>query len=165
MVTIYDVAKKANVSPMTVSRVINKSPLIRATRAKVEEAIKALDYIPNIQARNLISKKTRLLALVIPDISNPFFTTIVRGAEDKAHQAGYQLLLGNTDEKLDKESTYIDLLFSTGADGVIIVPTDDKSLSHLRKLAKRKIPFILLDRYVEDIAADVVMGDNADTVR
>jgi LacI family transcriptional regulator len=109
VVTIYDIAKKANVSPMTVSRVINQSPLIsHETRRKVEEAIKELDYIPNKMARSLVSNRTKLVGLAVPDITNPFFTKLTRGAEDKAMQAGYQLILGNTDENLDKESKYMD---------------------------------------------------------
>lgn len=166
MTTIYDIAKKAGVSPMTVSRVINNSPLISdKTRKKVEEIIRELDYIPNKQARSLTSKETKLVALVIPDISNPFFTNIARGAEDKALQFGYQLILGNTDENKDKEGKYIELLISTGVDGVLIAPTGDGSAANLRKLVKRRIPFVLLDRCVEPIAADIVSGDNQDTTR
>jgi LacI family transcriptional regulator len=166
MITIYDVAKKANVSPMTVSRVINNSPLIsEKTRNKVETVIRELDYIPNKQARSLISKKTKLVSLVISDISNPFFTNIARGAEDKALQAGYQLLLGNSDEQAEKESRYCDLLLSTGVDGVLICPAGDQSLANLRKLAKRKVPFVLIDRFVDGIASDLVLGDNTETTR
>lgn len=166
MVTIYDVAKKAGVSPMTVSRVINHSPLIsEKTRLKVEAVIEELDYIPNKQARSLISKETKLVSLVISDISNPFFTTIARGAEDKALQSGYQLLLGNTDERTVKESKYIDLLLASKVDGVLIAPTGDDSLSNLRKLAKRKVPFVFIDRYVDGIACDLVLGDNTETTR
>ncbi|ULL18103.1 LacI family transcriptional regulator [Paenibacillus sp. H1-7] len=166
MVTIYDIAKKANVSPMTVSRVINNSPSIsETTRKKVEQIIQELDYIPNKQARSLTSKKTKLVSLVISDISNPFFTTIARGAEDKALQSGYQLLLGNSDEQTEKESRYIDMLLSTHVDGVLIAPAGDLSHTNLRKLAKRKVPFVFVDRYVEGIEADLVMGDNAETTR
>jgi LacI family transcriptional regulator len=166
VVTIYDIAKKANVSPMTVSRVINQSPLIsHETRRKVEEAIKELDYIPNKMARSLVSNRTKLVGLAVPDITNPFFTKLTRGAEDKAMQAGYQLILGNTDENLDKESKYMDLFLSTGVDGVLIVAVEDASLANLRKLAKRNVPFVLADRHIDGIATDLVQGDNADTVR
>lgn len=164
MVTIYDIAKRAGVSPMTVSRVINNSARIsEKTRRKVEEAIRELDYIPNKSARSLISKETKRVALVISDISNPFFTNIARGAEDKALQAGYQLILGNSDENTAKEGKYMDLLIATGVDGVLIAPADDTSVGNLRKLAKRNIPFVLLDRYVDHLDADFVSGDNTDT--
>lgn len=166
MVTIYDVARKANVSPMTVSRVINRSGKIsEKTRLAVEEAIRELDYIPNKQARSLISKETRLISLVVPDVSNPFFTNMTRGAEDKALQSGYQLLLGNSDEQQDKESRYIDLLLATGVDGILMVPTGDASLPNVRKLVKRHIPFVFIDRYIGGVEADKVLGDNYETTR
>lgn len=166
MVTIYDIAKKANVSPMTVSRVINKSPLIKeATRLKVEAAIRELDYVPNKQARSLTSKETLLVSLVVPDLSNPFFANVARGAEDKAQESGYQLILGNTDEDGDKEARYLHMLMSTRVDGVLIVPAGDESAAHLQKLAKRGIPFVFVDRTVGGVPADSVTGDNSDTTR
>lgn len=166
MVTIYDIAKKANVSPMTVSRVINKSPSIKeSTRLKVEEAIRELDYVPNKQARSLTSKETRMVALVIPDISNPFFTNIARGAEDKALQLGYQLILGNTDENPAKESQYMNMLMSTGVDGVLIVPSGDESAGNVKKLVKRSIPFVYVDRTIRKVPADSISGDNLQTTR
>ncbi|WP_159881084.1 LacI family DNA-binding transcriptional regulator [Paenibacillus puerhi] len=166
MVTIYDIAKKANVSPMTVSRVINNSPSIKeSTRLKVEEAIRELEYIPNKPARSLTSKETKLVSLVIPDISNPFFTNIARGAEDKALQLGYQLLLGNTDENKEKEAMYIDMLMSTGVDGALIVPASDDSAANMKKLAKRRTPFVYVDRTVDSVPADSVTGDNLNTTR
>lgn len=166
MVTIYDIAKRANVSPMTVSRVINNAPSIKeSTRQRVEEAIKELDYVPNKQARSLTSKETRLVSLVIPDISNPFFTNIARGAEDKALQLGYQLILGNTDENQEKETHYVNMLMSTGVDGVLIVPSGDGTATNLKKLIKRRIPFVYVDRTVEAYPADTVTGDNLHTTR
>ncbi|MCC2686816.1 MAG: LacI family transcriptional regulator, partial [Paenibacillaceae bacterium] len=108
MVTIHDVAKKANVSPMTVSRALNNPHLIREdTLKRVEQAIAELGYIPNKAAQSLVSKKTMLLSVIVTNISNPFFTEIVRGAEDKALQMGYQLILNNSDEDPEKESNYI----------------------------------------------------------
>lgn len=166
MVTIYDVARKAKVSPMTVSRVINRSASIsEKTRQKVEEAIRELDYIPNKQAQSLVSKATRIVALIIPDISNPYFTNLTRGAEDKAHQAGYQLLLGNTDENIEKESKYIELLLSAGADGVLFAPASNDSSVNVRKLNKRHVPFVFVDRMVPGESSDVVLGDNHTTTR
>ncbi|MFC0212261.1 LacI family DNA-binding transcriptional regulator [Paenibacillus chartarius] len=166
MVTIYDIAKKANVSPMTVSRVINNSPSIKeSTRLKVEEAIRELEYVPNKQARSLTSKETKLVSLVIPDISNPFFTNIARGAEDKALQLGYQVILGNTDENKDKEAMYINMLMSSGVDGALIVPSSDDSAANMKRLVKRRIPFVYVDRTVDSVPADSITGDNLNTTR
>ncbi|MBO0993285.1 LacI family DNA-binding transcriptional regulator [Bacillus sp. SD088] len=166
MVTIYDIAKKANVSAMTVSRVINNSGSIsQKTREKVEAVIKELGYIPNSSARSLTSKKTKILSLMVTDITNPFFTNIARGAEDKAMQMGYQLMLCNSDENVEKESKYIDMLISTGTDGVLAAPANDSSKKNLQKLAKYKIPYVLLDRYIDDVASDQILSDNEMTTR
>lgn len=166
MVTIYDIAKKANVSAMTVSRVINHSDKIsEQTRKRVEAIIKELNYIPNSSARSLVSKKTKILTLMITDISNPFFTSVARGAEDKAMQMGYQLILCNSDENIEKESKYIDMLISTGADGVLIAPASDSSKKNIRKLTKHNIPFVLIDRYINDLRCDQVLSDNETTTR
>ncbi|MFB5662814.1 LacI family DNA-binding transcriptional regulator [Alteribacillus sp. HJP-4] len=161
MATIYDIAKRANVSPMTVSRVINNTGNTKQeTRNKVEAAIKELNYIPNSAARSLTLKKSKILMLLIPDITNPFFTKLARGAEDKARQAGYKILLSNTDENADKEAEYIKSLISTGVDGVIFTPANDTSSKNLKLLTRHRIPYVLTDRLVENIQADAVLGDN-----
>ena len=161
MTTIYDIAKKANVSPMTVSRVINNSGNIRATTKKrVQEAIEELGYVPNSNARSLTSKKTKLLSLLITDITNPFFTSVARGAEDKAMQMGYQILLSNSDENVTKEANYIDMVLSTRVDGVLIAPTGDESLKQIKKLEKHNIPVVLIDREIQGFKGDLVIGDN-----
>ena len=166
MVTIYDIAKKANVSAMTVSRVINKSAKIsEETRKKVEAVIKELNYIPNNSARNLITKKTKILSLMITDIANPFFTNVARGAEDKAMQMGYQLLLCNSDENFEKESKYMDMLISTGTDGVLIAPANNSSKKNMKKLTQHSIPFVLIDRNIPDLECDQVLSDNETTTR
>ena len=166
MVTIYDISKLAEVSPMTVSRVINQSGKVsEATRAKVEKAIEELNYIPNASARYLTARKSKILSLIITDINNPFFTKLARGAEDKAKQLGYRLMLCNSDEDIDKESDYINMLISTGVDGVLITPSEDKSKKNLRTLNKYKIPFIMLDRKVEGIASDEIHGDSKEGTR
>lgn len=161
MVTIYDIAKKANVSPMTVSRVINNSAkTTETTRKKVESAIQELGYIPNTAARSLVSKSTNLVSLLITDITNPFFTKVARGAEDKANQMGLQLILSNSDEDSKKEADYIDMLISRNVDGVLLAPTGNQSKDNIKKLIKYNIPFVLIDREVKGIESDIVLGDN-----
>ncbi|MBZ9537029.1 LacI family DNA-binding transcriptional regulator [Cytobacillus oceanisediminis] len=166
MVTIYDIAKHANVSAMTVSRVINKSGKISdKTRKKVEDAIKELNYIPNTAAKSLISKKSKILSLLITDITNPFYTKIARGAEDKAMQMGYRLILCNSDENEEKESTYIDMLISSGTDGVLVTASSDQSKKNIRKLIKHNIPVVLIDRTIKEIYCDQVISDNEHTTK
>lgn len=161
MITIYDIAKKANVSAMTVSKVINHTGRISsATRERVQQVIDELGYIPNSNARSLVLQRTQMLSLLITDITNPFYTTLARGAEDAAHLRGYRLLFGNSDEDYNKEKDYVDAILSTRVDGVLFAPAGDRSLTHLKQLQERHIPFVFLDRTVPGITSDIIAGDS-----
>ena len=97
--TIRDVARRAGVAPITVSRVVNSSGYVgQETRSRVEAAIVEMGYVPNTLARSLRSRRTNTLALVLTDITNPFWTTVGRGVEDTASSAGFNVILCNTDE-------------------------------------------------------------------
>ncbi|NIK66772.1 LacI family DNA-binding transcriptional regulator [Paenibacillus sp. BK720] len=166
MVTIYDIAEKANVSAMTVSRVINNTGRIsEKTRAKVKKVMEELNYVPNQMARSLVLQQTRSLFLLITDITNPFYTTLSRGAEDGATKNGYRLLFGNSDESLEKEADYMNTILTTRVDGVLIAPAGDPSLPHLESLQRHNIPFVLLDREVPGVECDIVLGDSKEGAR
>jgi LacI family transcriptional regulator len=166
VVTIYDIAKKAGVSAMTVSRVINNTGRIsEETRSKVKRVMDELNYVPNTMARSLVLQETKMLSLLITDITNPFYTTLARGAEDTAKKLGYKLLFGNSDEDLQKEKDYVDMVLSTRVDGVLFAPAGDGSLEHLRLLQRHHIPFVILDREVPGIEADAVFGDSKEGAR
>jgi LacI family transcriptional regulator len=166
MVTIYDIAKRANVSAMTVSRVIhNTGKISEKTKARVRRVMEELNYVPNQNARSLALHETRTLFLLITDIPNPFFTTVARGAEDAATQNGYRLLFGNSDENLSKESEYIQTILATRVDGVLVAPAGDSSLPHLEKLKRYNVPFVLLDREVPGIESDIVLGNSKEGSR
>lgn len=166
MVTIYDVAAKASVSAMTVSRVINNTGKISdKTRAKVKRVMEELNYVPNQTARSLVLQQTKLLFLLITDIMNPFYTTLARGAEDAAKKSGYRLLFGNSDENLEKESDYVTTILTARVDGVLVAPAGDPSLPHLESLRKHNVPFVLLDREVPGIECDIVLGDSKEGAR
>src|SRR5690242_21174101 len=108
-VTIKDVARQAGVSAMTVSRVINGAASVSpGTRARVEQAIAQLGYVPSRLARGLSARRTGTLALIVPDVANPFFTLIVRGAEDVARRAGYRVILCDTGSDLGVEREVIE---------------------------------------------------------
>ncbi|MDT0123185.1 LacI family DNA-binding transcriptional regulator [Paenibacillus sp. RRE4] len=161
MITIYDIAKKANVSAMTVSKVINRTGRIStATRERVQQVIDELGYIPNSNARSLVLQRTHMVSLLITDITNPFYTTLARGAEDAAHLRGYRVLFGNSDEDYRKEKDYVEAILSTRVDGVLFAPAGDRSLPHLQQLQARNIPFVFLDRTVPGITSDVIAGDS-----
>ncbi len=166
MVTIYDIAAKADVSAMTVSRVINNTGKIsEKTRAKVKKVMEEMNYVPNQTARSLVLQETKLLFLLITDIMNPFYTMLARGAEDAAKKHGYRLLFGNSDENLEKESDYVTTILTTRVDGVLLAPTGDPSLPHLKSLQTHKVPFVLLDREVPGVDCDIVLGDSKEGAR
>src|SRR5918911_4101807 len=157
-VTIKDVARRSGVSPMTVSRVINGSSSVSpATRARVEAAIADLGYVPSRLARGLVAQRTGTLALIVPDVANPFFTLIVRGSEDVARRAGYRLLLCDTRADLDLEREVIDELIAHRVEGILIAPVNDRSREHLRRLTRFGVPFVLVDRSVPGVEADTVL--------
>ncbi|NGP45445.1 LacI family transcriptional regulator [Bacillaceae bacterium SIJ1] len=166
MVTIYDIAKLANVSTMTVSRVINqKKNVSKETREKVEQAIQELNYVPNTIAQSLQANRMKTLALLVTDITNPFFTQMTRGAEDEANKQGYQLLLCNTDENIAKEKSYILALLGKRIDGVMLVPSGDESLDSISSLRQAGVPFTLLDRNIRGIECSHVTGDSKEGTR
>ncbi len=160
MVTIRDVAKLAGVAPITVSRVVNDSADVNvATRARVQKAIQDLHYVPNTLARSFRSRQTNTLALILSDITNPFWTTIARGVEDTAAENGFHVILGNTDENADKEAQYITLLLQRRVDGIIIAPTtNDKD--RLQAFKRQDVPCVLIDRRVDGFKSDIVLADS-----
>ena len=162
MATIHDVARLAGVSPITVSRVINNSGYIsQQTRARVKAAIIELGYAPNIIARSLRSKRTNTLALVLTDITNPFFTAIARGVEDTASDAGFTVIYCNTDESVDEEVKNLQLLMQKQVDGILLVPA--RSISRSIELIKEQgTPVVILDRRVPNVDADVVRCDSVE---
>jgi LacI family transcriptional regulator len=160
MPNIHDVAKRAGVAPITVSRVINNSGYAsEATRKRVEEAIADLGYVPNTLARGLRSKRTNTLALVMTDITNPFFTLIARGVEDVASEAGFTVIFCNTDESEEKEEKYANILVQKQVDGVLLIPACSNPAS-VEFLQLRNVPVVLLDRNVPGVQADLVRCDS-----
>lgn len=160
MATIRDVAERAGVAPITVSRVINRSGYVSPeTRARVEAAVAELQYVPNTLARSLRFKKTHTLALVLTDITNPFWTTVARGVEDAASQAGFNVILCNTDENEKKQAEYLRVLLQKRVDGFLLVPTGDAA-GPIVAIQKQGIPVVVLDRLVPGVEVDVVRGDS-----
>ena len=165
-VTIKDVARHSGVSSMTVSRVINDSERVSPeTRRRVEAAIAELGYVPSRLARGLIRQKTGTLALIVPDVANPFFTLAVRGAEDVARRAGYRMILCDTRADLTIEREVIEEMLAHRVEGIVIAPVSDRSKGHLQRLAGFGVQFVLIDRTVPGVESDVVVGDSAGGAR
>lgn len=160
MATIREVARKAGVAAITVSRVINRSGYVSdETRQRVEQAIAELDYVPNVLARGLRSSRTHTLGLLVTDITNAFWTTVARGAEDAALRSGYSVFLCNTDESASKQEQYLRALLSHRVQGVIIAPASSDR-SALAALERARLPFVIVDRRVPGVDADLVLGDS-----
>jgi LacI family transcriptional regulator, galactose operon repressor len=165
-VTIRDVARASGVSPMTVSRVINESAKVSPeTRRRVEQAITELGYVPSRLARGLSRQQTGTVAVLVPDVANPFFTAIVRAAEEVARRADYQVILCDTRADLSVERDVIEELIAHRVEGLVIAPVSDRSRDQLRRLVEFGVPFVLVDRVVPGMDCDVVLGDSTGGAR
>lgn len=144
MATIYEVAKLAEVSPATVSRVFNGMGVSTEKATAVREAARELKFTPNRTARTLRRQASEVIALVIPDIENPYFTEMARGVEDVASQAGYSVVLANTDAQIDKEATYLEIAVSENMAGVILAAASDHT--NLDRILATGRPVVAVDR-------------------
>lgn len=161
--TIRDVARLAQVAPITVSRVVNNSGYISPeTRQRVESAVLELNYVPNMLAHSLRHQKTNMVALLISDITNPFWTTAARGVEDRCNGHNVNVILCNTDEQEDKLTNYVNLLMQRQIDGFILVPTGHHE-GVFDKVRLNNIPLILLDRTMPDMPNVPVVRSDSET--
>jgi LacI family transcriptional regulator len=158
MATIYDVAALAGVSPATVSRVLNGRSVSADKERLVLEAAEQLRYTPNRVARTLRRQLSEVVALVIPDIENPFFTSLARGVADTAQQAGYSVVLCNTDGEPAKESDFLDIALSENMAGVVLAAA--ATSSDVRPLLERGRAVVAVDRPIRDADVDEVVIDN-----
>ena len=160
--SIYDVARESGVSVFTVSAVVNKKSHVgKKLRERVEAAIRKLNYRPNLIARSLAKQQTHTIGMIVPDIANPFFPMVVRGAEDAAQKHGYNLLLCNSDDNLDKEASAIELLLSKRVDGILLTKAAGDLLPPLRQMIKEvNIPFVLVMRTYPKLTKDAVITDD-----
>ena len=145
--TIKDIAKEAGVSIATVSFIVNGKDqhISEATRQRVKDVMKKYNYIPNAMAGSLVTRRTGIIGLVLPDITNPFFPGIARGAEDRANEEGYSIIFCNTDDKIEVEEKYIESLTSKMVDGIIIAhSSNSEEMGEI--LERTQIPVILIDR-------------------
>lgn len=162
MATIRDVAKLANVSVATVSRVLNKNGYVNEeTEKKVRKAIELLNYKPNSIAKGLASRKTKTLALILPDISNPFFSELARAVEDSASSHGYTVVLCNSDNNPYKEKEYILTMKERFVDGILFAGHTLLD-SEIKTLEEDELPLVILDRSPSEKRCLVVRSNNKD---
>lgn len=142
-ITIYDVAREANVSMATVSRVVNGNPNVKpATRKKVMEVIDRLGYRPNAVARGLASKRTTTVGVIIPDIASTFYSELARGIEDIAMMYNYNIILSNSDQNKEKEFHLLNTMLGKQVDGIIFM-SGNVTKEHVEEFKKSSVPIVL----------------------
>lgn len=160
-VTIADVAQHANVSKSTVSQYLNKryDYMSENTKKRIEEAIKELDYRPNIVARSLKQKSTSTIGVIVANILHNFSTQVIRAIEDMCHGYDFHVIVCNADDDPGKEKRYIEMLRAKQVDGIIIFPTGD-NVELYKEMFKEKYPIVFVDRIVPDVTIPSMMLDN-----
>jgi DNA-binding LacI/PurR family transcriptional regulator len=160
MTRLKDVADRAGVSTATISRVLSGKGYVSPTlRDRVLATVAELNYVPNGIARSMTQRRTHVLGLVVSDVTNPFFTAVARSVEDAAQEAGYSLVLCNTDEQLDKERAYVGVLREKRVDGILLAATTAET-SHIQRLVDGGIKVVLIDRGIPELSVPSVQVDN-----
>jgi len=160
-----DVAERARVSVSTVSHVLNGTRRVAGeTQEAVLAAIEELSYQPNLLAKSLKTRRTFTIGLLVSDIQNSFFTSVVRGIEDVALSRGYHLFLCNTDEDAGREDEYVRELANKRVDGLLVASSAPRH-DHAGRLGAENLPFVFVDRKVEGVDADVISVDNREGMR
>lgn len=161
MPTIKDVARAANCSTATVSRALaNPEKVSDATRHRVAQAVAEVGYSLNAAARNLRRSESRTIVVILPNITNPFFSDVIRGLESVAHQAGYQVLLGDAGNNPDRVASYFNLVPSNQADGIILLSTDVPMSLVRERQADAGFPLVMACEYFDNLSLPTIHIDN-----
>ena len=159
-ITLRDVAELLKVSVSTVSAALqNRSDISQRTRERVWQAVRKLNYQPNLVARSLVTRQTHVLGVVVPDLSRSFFTEVTKGIEAIASQAGYHLVICNTGEDPQREDAHVETLISKRVDGLLVASAHDPAFADgWKRLTSAGIPFVLIDRFFPNVS--FVGGDD-----
>jgi len=162
MANIRDVAKRAGVTPPTVSRVLNNNGYVKdETRRRVEAAIRDLNYVPSSLGKSLRFQRTDTIGLLIADISNPFWVSVIRGAEHAASANGYNIILCDSDSSSEKEMQHLENLLRRQVDGVLITPIEAVP-EPVEYVQARNVPVVVLNYAMRGVSVDVVRCDTED---
>jgi len=162
MVTIKDIAARSQVSTATVSHVINGTSNVRPERReRILRAIRELKYHPNAVAQSLRTSQTRTVGMIVPDITNPFFPAVVRGAEDVLGRANYTLIVGNSDSDSEKEEAYYRAFTAKRVDGLLLTASiSTRPPEYLLHHDLADVPIVFVDCFYHGVPADAVVTDN-----
>lgn len=164
--TIKDIANYTGFSVTTISLVLNNkaAKIPKSTKDTILEAVEKLNYHPNQLAVGLVKKRTQTIGLIISDVSNVFFSTLAKGVEDSCRRQGWNLILCNTNDKHERDMSYIQVLADKGVDGILFCMARDsdkkKAKESIQLLKKLKIPFVMIDRYLEEADCSSVIVDH-----
>jgi LacI family transcriptional regulator len=161
-VTIKDIAEQLGISPSTVSRALKDHPDIsKATKKAVKELAEKLEYEPNAVALSLLSSKSNNIGLIIPEIVHYFFSQVISGIEDVANDAGYHVIICQSNESYSREVKNVQALLSSRIEGLILsISKETRDTDHLIHLKKKNIPIVFFDRVPKDFQADHVIIDD-----
>lgn len=159
-VTIKDIAAKAGVSAVTVSRALNDKPYTKKeTKERIIKIANEMGYTPNALAKSLVTRKTNTIGVLIPDILDPFFSEMVQGIADVCFKRGYHIDLCHTHTSAETELKYIHLLRGKRAEGMLIYPVQEDT-RYIEELKNTQIPFVFLNRHTDVLDCDYVINDN-----
>jgi LacI family transcriptional regulator len=161
-ITIKDIARELGISPSTVSRALKDHPDIsKETKKAVNELAVKLNYQPNIVALNLRTQKTNTIGVVIPELVHFFFSTVISGIEDVAYNAGYNVILAQSNESLEREKTDLKALFNSRVDGMLIsISRETVEYDHIEAILSRGVPIVFYDRmYPNNVTSNVIVDD------
>ncbi len=161
-VTIKDIAERLGISPSTVSRALKDHPDIsKATKQAVRELAEKLNYEPNAIALSLLSSRSNIIGLIIPEIVHYFFSQVISGIEDVANDAGYHVIICQSNESYSRETRNVQALLSSRIEGLLLsISKETRDLDHLRNLRKKNIPIVFFDRIPKDFETDHVIIDD-----
>lgn len=161
--TIRDIASLAGVSVGTASNVLNQKPNVDETlKARVEAAIRELDYKVNIHARGMILRRSFNIGVVIPSLTDPFFPRFADSLEYEIEEKGSHVIIASSRNDAERERTVCDSLVAKQVDGIILTPCNDRNITYFNNLIDSGVPIVQLGRYYEEIAAPIVRADNFD---
>ncbi|MFD1414322.1 LacI family DNA-binding transcriptional regulator [Oceanobacillus jeddahense] len=165
-VTMADVAKYAGVSKSTISQYLNGrfDYMSEETRVKIGQAVKDLNYRPNMVARSLKQKSSTTIGVIVANILHVFSTQVIRAIEDFCHQRGFHVIVCNADDQPEKEKKYIEMLKAKQVDGIIAFPTGD-NVELYQQLLDEGYPLVFMDRIVKELKVDTILLDNEEAAR
>ncbi|WP_203532636.1 LacI family DNA-binding transcriptional regulator [Draconibacterium halophilum] len=164
LVTIKDLARELNISPSTVSRALKDHPDIsKETKRAVQELAQKLNYQPNAVALSLKQRRSNTIGVIIPEIVHYFFSSVISGIEDVAYDAGFNVIICQSNERYEREVANAKTLLSSRVDGVLIsISKETTDYKHLYNFNRNEVPMVFYDRVVPGIAADQVIIDDFD---